>query len=122
LVTLPGLTALDLDPLLSGVTGLLNGALGNLVNAILGDILEVDVKQTCAILHLELGPLDLNLLGLEVILDDCAGGPVVVDITAETGKGNLLGNLLCGLLGGGGIDLGATLGSILDQLLGALTQ
>jgi hypothetical protein len=119
---LPGLTAVDLGGLLDGITGLLNNVLGNLLGAILADILDLDVQHVCSILHLELGPLDLNLLGLEVMLDDCDGGPVVVDITAETGRGNLLGNLLCGLLDGGGIDLGATLGSILDSLLGAIRQ
>jgi hypothetical protein len=45
---------------------------------------------SCTILHLELGPLDLNLLGLMVHLDR-----VVLDITAQSGPGNLLGNLLC---------------------------
>ncbi|MDL4813711.1 hypothetical protein [Actinomadura opuntiae] len=55
---------------------------------------------TCPILHLTLGPLDLNLLGLKVHLDR-----VVLDITAVSGPGNLLGNLLCaiaGLLNGAG--------------------
>ena len=45
---------------------------------------------TCQILHLVLGPLDLNLLGLQVHLNQ-----VVLDITAQSGPGNLLGNLLC---------------------------
>ena len=45
---------------------------------------------TCTILHLVLGPLDLNLLGLMVHLNR-----VVLDITAVSGAGNLLGNLLC---------------------------
>ena len=45
---------------------------------------------SCPILHLTLGPLDLNLLGLTVHLDR-----VVLDITAQSGPGNLLGNLLC---------------------------
>jgi len=73
--------------------------------------------QTCAILNLELGPLDLNLLGLGVTLDDCDDGPVTVDVTAQ--RGALLGNLLCGLLhGGGGLTIGSVLGDILDQLLG----
>jgi hypothetical protein len=48
------------------------------------------ISATCQILHLELGPLDLNLLGLVVHLDR-----VVLDITAQSGPGNLLGNLLC---------------------------
>jgi hypothetical protein len=47
-------------------------------------------QATCTILHLVLGPLDLNLLGLKVHLDR-----VVLDISAESGSGNLLGNLLC---------------------------
>lgn len=47
-------------------------------------------RATCTILHLVLGPLDLNLLGLTVHLDT-----VVLDITAVSGSGNLLGNLLC---------------------------
>ena len=45
---------------------------------------------SCQILDLRLGPLDLNLLGLVVHLD-----MVHLNITAEPGPGNLLGNLLC---------------------------
>jgi hypothetical protein len=80
---------------------------------------------TCDILHLTLGPLDLDLLGLVIHLDQ-----VVLDITAEQGPGNLLGNLLCavaGLLdpptGGGGGGLSGLLQSIiglLNQILGQL--
>ena len=51
---------------------------------------------TCSVLSLELGPLNLDLLGLVVALDDCANGPVTVDITAIAG-GGLLGDLLCSL-------------------------
>src|SRR5215208_3424402 len=40
----------------------------------------LDASGTCQILHLELGPLDLNLLGLMVHLDQ-----VVLDITAQQG-------------------------------------
>jgi hypothetical protein len=47
-------------------------------------------QATCNILHLVLGPLNLNLLGLKVHLNR-----VVLDITAQSGPGNLLGNLLC---------------------------
>jgi hypothetical protein len=46
----------------------------------------------CQILHLDLGPLFLNVLGLEVTLSR-----VILDITAVAGPGNLLGNLLCAL-------------------------
>ena len=52
------------------------------------------VQASCDVLFLELGPLHLDLLGLTVDLNQ-----VVLDINAVTGAGNLLGNLLCGLLG-----------------------
>jgi len=113
---LAGLTSVQLDQLLGGVTDLLNGALGRLLDAVLTAILP-GTGASCAILHLELGPLNLNLLGLDVLLDNCAGGAVTVDINGETGRGDLLGNLLCGLLGDGLINLGSTLGSILGQIL-----
>jgi len=48
----------------------------------------------CDILNLVLGPLDLDLLGLQVHLDK-----VVLNITAVPGAGNLLGNLLCAVAG-----------------------
>jgi hypothetical protein len=48
--------------------------------------------DTCQILHLDLGPLNLNLLGLRVHLNE-----VVLNITAQSGPGLLLGNLLCGV-------------------------
>ena len=74
----------------------------------------ISITGTCEILHLELGPLDLNLLGLVVHLDK-----VVLDITAESGPGNLLGNLLCGIAGL--LDQGNTplnqLANLLNQLL-----
>ena len=78
----------------------------------------VAIQATCPILHLELGPLDLNLLGLMVHLDQ-----VVLDITAESGPGNLLGNLLCsiaGLLNPGGPL--TQLVNALNQLLDALSN
>jgi hypothetical protein len=49
---------------------------------------------TCTILDLTIRPIDLNLLGLVVHLDR-----VHLLVTGETGPGNLLGNLLCGLTG-----------------------
>lgn len=48
----------------------------------------------CGILDLVLGPLDLDLLGLQVHLDQ-----VVLTIIAVTGANNLLGNLLCAVTG-----------------------
>ena len=73
-------------------------------------------QASCEILHLELGPLDLNLLGLMIHLDR-----IVLDITAQPGPGNLLGNLLCAianLLNNNG-PLGA-IAALLNQLLGQL--
>jgi hypothetical protein len=53
------------------------------------------VAQTvCDILFLDLGPLHLDLLGLTIDLAE-----VILDLNAVTGGGNLLGNLLCALLG-----------------------
>lgn len=81
----------------------------------------------CPILNLSVGPIDLNLLGLIVTLDNCAGGPVTVDVTAIPG-GGLLGDLLCGLanLLNGGLGLGDILGGLTGaqttQILGGLTD
>jgi len=115
-----GLSPADITDLLGGLTNLLNMALGQLLNSALTEIIPFAHGANCAILHLELGPLDLNLLGLKVILDNCANGPVTVDIKGQTGANKLLGNLLCGLLGNGQLGLGATLQQLLGQLLGLL--
>jgi hypothetical protein len=73
---------------------------------------------SCPILHLDLGPLDLNLLGLRVHLNE-----VVLDITAEPGPGNLLGNLLCAIAGLlDGIDLGGVLSGLLQNLIDAIIR
>ena len=112
----------QLNTLLAGITNILNGTLSNLYNATLTSIQQVGIHHTCAILHLELGPLNLTLLGMNIVLDNCANGPVTVDITAITGHGNLLGNLLCELLGRNFINLEATLQAILNQIIGLLTQ
>jgi hypothetical protein len=77
-------------------TGNLSGTLKDAAGTTIGTVSNVLVSLaataagTCQILHLTLGPLDLNLLGLMVHLDR-----VVLDITAQSGPGNLLGNLLC---------------------------
>jgi hypothetical protein len=80
---------------------------------------SAQTMAACDILHLVLGPLDLDILGLQVHLDR-----IVLDIVAATGAGNLLGNLLCaitGLLDGGPLagllgQLNDLLGQILDLL------
>jgi hypothetical protein len=88
---LGGLSTNQLGTLTSGVTGLLNNVFSQLTapSAVTG--------ATGNILHLSLGPVNLNLLGLDVTLDNCANGPITLDIGAQPGAGNLLGNLLSGL-------------------------
>ena len=100
--------------------GQLTGTLTNTVTGVVQNVSQAvtlpiaDATGTCQILDLTLGPLDLDLLGLVVHLDQ-----VHLEITAESGPGNLLGNLLCGIAGL--LDQGNTplnqLASILNQLL-----
>jgi hypothetical protein len=73
-------------------------------------------RQTCQVLKLVLGPLNLDLLGLVVDLyGKTPSDPVVVTINAQPDKG-LLGQLLCGVAGGGGISSVAGLQSLLNSL------
>jgi hypothetical protein len=50
--------------------------------------------NACSILSLDLGPINLNLLGLVVRTNQ-----IQLRIDAVQGPGNLLGNLLCGITG-----------------------
>jgi len=93
---------------------LLGSVLKNVVLGVLGGS-----RGTCDILHLELGPLDANVLGLVIHLDK-----VVLDIDGQ--PGTLLGGLLCGigdllnnLLSLTPVNL-ANLTNLLNQLLAAL--
>ena len=110
----------------STVTTVLQGARGSVPHTKTMDLQVQDVTSgaaasgvsaaSCDILNLVLGPLDLNLLGLEVHLNQ-----VVLDIVAVSGAGNLLGNLLCAVAGL--LDGGAALGQIaalLNQILAIL--
>jgi len=104
--------------------GLLSGTLIDSTGAVIGSILKsvtipvtVDPTSTCQILHLDIGPISLNLLGLQVNLSE-----IVLDISAQSGPGNLLGNLLCAvanLLNGGSFSVN-TLVDLLNQILQAL--
>lgn len=75
---------------------------------------DVGIQQVCDILHLTLGPLHLDLLGLIIDLNQ-----VQLDITADP-AGGLLGSLLCGLAG----LLGGTapISTLLNQIVGLLNQ
>ena len=68
---------------------------------------------TCEILHLDIGPISLDLLGLQVNLSE-----IVLDITAQSGAGNLLGNLLCAVAGL--LDQPAGLAKLLNDILAIL--
>jgi hypothetical protein len=81
-------------------TGLVKGTMTDANGTALGTVSQtatIPVDRTnaadaagCGILNLTLGPLNLNLLGLVVTLNQ-----VHLVITAVPGAGNLLGNLLC---------------------------
>lgn len=77
-----------------------------------------DARISCDVLRLVLGPLDLDVLGLQVHLDK-----VVLSIVAVGGSGELLGNLLCavaGLLDGGLSGSLGRLTDLLNRILGLL--
>ena len=97
--------------LLSGIVTAADGTTTSVIRTISLPVAVGDT--TCQILHLDLGPLNLNLLGLNVDLSR-----IVLDITAESGAGNLLGNLLCGVanLLNDPTGLSRLLNSILDIL------
>lgn len=99
--------------LVGNMTDSTGAGLGTITNA--GIAIPVSpAGATCAILKLDLGPLHLNLLGLVVNLN-----VIHLNITAVSGPGNLLGNLLCAvahLLDGGAPDLGV-LSTLLNRIL-----
>jgi len=91
---LGGLSTQQLNQLTGGLTSILNGVLGRLTSPSALSTPTAAAGSTTDILHLSLGPINLNLLGLKVAVDNCAGGPVTLDVSATSGSGNLLGNLL----------------------------
>ncbi len=98
------ITGIEFDPVTNALqfTGTISGLATD--NGITTEILsqvfstsgtivgDTSGKGKCAILNLDLGPLDLDLLGLTVDLSE-----VELDIAAVRGPGKLLGNLLCQL-------------------------
>lgn len=97
--------------LLSGIVTSATGATTSIVRSI---TLPATVgTATCQILHLDLGPLSLDLLGLQVNLSE-----IVLDITAQSGAGNLLGNLLCSVANL--LNNPSGLATLLNQILAAL--
>jgi hypothetical protein len=101
------------------LTATVRDAAGNIVRTIIRQIAVpvTDAEGTCQILHLELGPIDLNVLGLLIHLDR-----IVLDISAQPG-GGLLGDLLCAIAGLlDPLTLGQQLVNLLNQLLAALSR
>jgi len=104
--------------------GILNGTLNTPVGrqTVADELVTIPVDLTqaqaqvgvCHILNLTLGPLDLNLLGLVVHLNQ-----VHLTIDAERGPGNLLGNLLCAIVN---LLNGNPLGDVLTQITGLLNR
>src|SRR5688572_20771760 len=98
------------------LTGTLTDALGGVTSIVRNVVIPLDlstVTATCDILHLELGPLNLDLLGLVVNLNR-----IVLDIDAQAGPGKLLGNLLCAVAGL--LDNPGGLARLLNRILSIL--
>ena len=98
--------------------GLLTGTVTNAAGVVTSIVRNVAlpvavVDPTCEILHLDLGPLHLDLLGLQIDLSQ-----IVLDITAQSGAGNLLGNLLCAVANL--LNNPSGLANLLNRILGAL--
>lgn len=73
---------------LNGTFTSATGVVTQIVNAAFST--TASAAGTCQILALTIGAIHLNLLGLVVDLN-----PIVLNIVAQSGAGNLLGNLLC---------------------------
>jgi hypothetical protein len=67
--------------------------------------------QQCSVLHLELAPVTIVLFGVPVTV-----GGIVVDVTSDEIPAPF-GDLLCAILGGGGLSLDQLV-ALLNQLLG----
>jgi hypothetical protein len=102
--------------------GTLAGTLTDALGAVIGTVNQtisaaVTATGTCSVLHLTIGPVDLNLLGLNVHLDQ-----VTLDISATAGPGNLVGNLVCAVAhlldNPSGLLTGVT--NLLNQILARL--
>ncbi|MGH2679137.1 MAG: hypothetical protein ACRDG8_01415 [Actinomycetota bacterium] len=101
------------------ISGVLTDAGGTVIGSVTDVATALPLQSvSCEILDLTLGLLDLDLLGLVVHLDT-----VHLNITAEQGPGNLLGNLICAVAGLLDNDAPANaIARLLNQLLGLLNR
>jgi len=102
---------------LSGLSSILNEALGQTRNAPPGQGGSSVCTGQCTVLDVVIGPLTLKLLGVTVKLNNCSNGAVEVCVSATASEG-LLGELLCDLAGGGGLSLQDLLTFIQNLLSG----
>lgn len=103
----------------SGNQLMANGVMNGTITDSSGNVTQVtnqsaslpvsSMTASCPILSLVLGPLNLNILGLDISLNT-----VVLNIVAIPGSGNLLGNLLCAVAN---LLNGSNLTGILDTLV-----
>lgn len=99
------------------LTSTVNGVT-NVISGVTAAVTNNAGTTSCSILSLTIAPIHLDLLGLVVDVPN----PIVVNITAVPGAGNLLGNLLCdvaGLLNNSG-GLTSQLANLLNNLLSLL--
>ena len=75
--------------------------------------ISVQQAATCQVLHLDLGAVNLNVLGLQV-----ATQPITIDVSGVTGGTNVLGTLICTILETVNNVVGLV--NLLNQLLGIL--
>jgi len=122
-VNLQGLSLNNLTGLVTATGGTVTGTLAGLpfttnIEDFALQLLPGGTGGVCSVLNLELAPISLSLLGLHVDTS-----PICLNITAIPG-GGLLGDLLCGIAGGGlPLDLlGPFLGDLLGDLLTPATN
>ena len=84
---------LTLSGVLNGTATSATGVVTQVVNFAFSSIVIPGAGAACRILTLDIGAINLNLLGLVIDL-----APIALDITAVPGRGNLLGNLLCAVV------------------------
>ena len=84
---------LVVDGVLNGTVTLTNGTTQQITDLLFRGIRALlQPGGNCTILTLDIGRIELNVLGLKVNI-----APIEIDITGVTGPGQLLGNLLCAL-------------------------
>jgi len=122
------ITGINITRTLHNAQGLITGVVGTVTGTVAGQAFRTAVTITggttgattpaTQVLNLHLGPIDLNVLGLEVKTSE-----ICLKITAQPGQGNLLGNLVAGLSNAlNGTTSGGGLLGALNGLLGTTTR